>query len=247
MIKINAKDGATIAEFTFCLPHRIERVGHIDSAYSRVLMETLRAIDSNSVRVMVSYPALGARKFFFNQQGSTQMNLADHVPAAAPQKEATQRKFFVAPLADKLPDDGMLQYYPVESVYDLTNAPDRCVLVFSVAAIPVLKCICENTVLFNVDMLYLSGVPGAEYTAAFDEAAWNLTRCAYAPLLSDLRHEVEVAAQVAAQNETVHDREKAHYTRANGSIKALEGVEIASPDAPAPDDADEATETEFKL
>lgn len=149
--------------------------------------------------------------------------------AAQALKESGIKTILVAPLPDVLPDDGLLQYTAVTSVYDLPSVPDRSVALFDVQKdLDLLRLIQNNGPLLGVDTKVLVGLPTAEYTTSFDEAVWQSDRVAYAPLLSELSIATEVAAQTAVKKMTQHDHERAQYTRRDGSVKVDERVVLAS-------------------
>lgn len=158
--------------------------------------------------------------------------------ALAAQDEATKRVFLVCPACEEAPADGVLSYVTVESIYDVKDTPDRSVMMFADPAVPVLALLAANQGLFEVELRYLSGVPGASYTHAFDSAAWNLERVAYATLVSDLRAAADHEQQLRAQNMSVHDRERKQVARADGTVKPFKGY--IGPDGTSPEDGDDA-------
>lgn len=127
---------------------------------------------------------------------------------------------FVAPSPETVPDDGVLGYVVMESIYDLGTVEPGSVVLVRPPLQPILKIVAENPLAFERRLIVLSGLPGAEYTSSFDGATWNCDRVSYAALLADLndarlRAEVETAAL-----ETRVERERKGYTRSNGSVKA---------------------------
>ena len=147
--------------------------------------------------------------------------------------EAVERKdeksegietLFVAPSPETVPDDGVLGYVTMESVYDLGSAEPGSVMLVRPPLHSLLKIVAENPGAFGRRLIVLSGLPGAEYTSTFDGATWNCDRVSYAALLADLndarmRTEVETAA-----SETRIARERKGYTRADGSVKAHDAL-----------------------
>lgn len=147
--------------------------------------------------------------------------------------EAVERKdeksegietLFVAPSPETVPDDGVLGYVTMESVYDLGSAEPGSVMLVRPPLHSILRIVAENPVAFGRRLIVLSGLPGAEYTSTFDGATWNCDRVSYAALLADL-NDARVRAEVeAAANETRVERERKGYTRADGSVKAHDAL-----------------------
>jgi len=126
---------------------------------------------------------------------------------------------FVAPSPDVIPDDGVLAYTTIESIFDIKNVPDRSVILIRPDQLEIISCISEHTTIFNIQLATLTGVPNADYSIAFDEATWRFDKVAYAPFISELRIAGEIEEQLAAQKRTLHDEEKLKYTRKTGEVK----------------------------
>lgn len=142
------------------------------------------------------------------------------------------RPIFVAPASDELPDDGILQYMVVASVYDMKDVPERCVALFDMQrSAEVFKLVCANAPLFGLELRALVGVPGSAYPIQFDEATWNLERVAYAPLISEIRLAAETEQQRRASLLSGHDIERAQYTRSNGTVRVDHKIDLATTEA----------------
>ena len=153
------------------------------------------------------------------------MDLASQIALvdAIERKEETAegvKTLFVAPSPETVPDDGVLGYVVMESIYDLGTVEPGSVVLVRPPLQPILKIVAENPLAFDRRLIVLSGLPGAEYTSSFDGATWNCDRVSYAALLADL-NDARLRAEVeAAALETRVEQERKGYTRANGSVKA---------------------------
>lgn len=221
-ILINTKEGETLAEI---LVSRNRRDCVIDASMSRSVLESLRHFPILFGSVLIRYPALGRRWQILNRKPGVPMNLEQFdIEDEAVNHDLKQ--IFVAPAPSELPDDGVLRYVAVENVYDFAQVPDRAVAVISRHGHAMLKCVAENTPLFGVRLIVLVGIPDAEYSVDFDASTWNLERASYMTLINDVRSASEIEKQIAAESMSVHDHEKARFTRADGTVKSLADFEM---------------------
>lgn len=153
---------------------------------------------------------------------------------------APAKVLYVGPMPDVLPDDGILTYQQIGSVYDFKSVSDRVVCLFDETALPALKCVVEYANLFGVELITMLGVPKAEYGPKFDEIVWRLDRVAYAAFVSELALAMESRANVDAANATQHDRERATYVRNNGTVKQHNSLVLAE----GPDQSEDDSELE---
>lgn len=223
MITIQTRSGRVVAKIE--VGPSSGRSVSIDSALGRTVLEVLRAVPLELMSVRVQYPTVSPLWVVLNSFHLTdhKMNLEQFINDEVVPKSVV-KTLFVAPLGAEIPDDGMLEYSSVEKVYDLSATPDRNVVLFSPAALPVLKCITENSVLFGLELRVLSGLPKTEYTSDFDSIVWNLERVAYSPLLNELRVQSDIEKQLESQSVFQHDDERKSFTRSNGSVKELRDV-----------------------
>jgi len=170
-----------------------------------------------------------------------------NIEAAMAQNEAQKtiensdlKPLLIAPITEQLPDDGILEYVTVESIYDFAKFTAGSVVLVRSEAFDMLRVVSENSKWFGVTLKQLTGVPGADYNVAFDQVVWNLERVAYAPLVSELALDMEVAKETREKNLSVHDRERAQFTRADGSVKKLTGVALVTDEAIEDDDGEAA-------
>lgn len=161
-------------------------------------------------------------------------------------KTEVSKTLFVAPSPDELPDDGVLEYVTVETIFDLKTVPDRSVVLVREEQLEMIRCIAENSTVFDLKFATLTGLPGANYSVSFDEATWAFDKVAYAPFISELRVAGEIESQLEAQNRTVHDVEREKYTRKTGEVKAHTNFSLARSSDDITD-FDTAEDTEFKL
>lgn len=156
------------------------------------------------------------------------MDLEQYLPPSEQTDSAPRKSHFVAPASNMLPDDGVLQYVEIASVYDVQKAPDRSVLLFKPDTYGILQVLAANTKLFEVSLVELVGLPGSEYTADFGKRVWNLEKSAYNSLIADIRVASDAAAILKATEQTTFDREKAQYTRKDGTVKQFDDFVIGS-------------------
>lgn len=164
------------------------------------------------------------------------MNL-DEVIAASETRHTPVKKVeppktvFIAPYTEDLPDDGVLSYTTIESVYDLKSIPDRSVVMLRDDQTALMKCVADNRALFALELVTLTGLPAANYSASFDEVTWAFNKVAYAPFISELRLASEIADQLDSQNKTPYAREKEAYTRKTGEVKQMTAFDVSPVDS----------------
>lgn len=144
-------------------------------------------------------------------------------------REAGIRSVLVAPLPDVLPDDGLLKFVPITSVYELSQVETGTVILIDTERdLDLLKLIQANGPLLGLDTKVLVGLPTADYTVGFDEVVWQSDRVSYAPLLSELSIGEQLKSQTRIEEMTQHDHERAQYTRNDGTVKVDERIVLAS-------------------
>jgi len=200
----------------------------VQATEARVLMGVLRNLPSDHFTVLATYPRIGTETQLLNQR-SISMDIASHLPVEET-VEKEVKTFFVAPAPVEEPQDGILSYFNVSSIYDVAKAPERAVLTFAPDAYDILGVLSSNTRVFGLRLVVLQGVPGSEYIADFDKHSWNLEKASYHALVADIKFSVEQDEQLRAAQATVHDREKAQYTRADGSVKEFSNFTLGSDD-----------------
>lgn len=128
----------------------------------------------------------------------------------------------ICPAGAISPTDGLLDFATVETVSDLIMArPVNAVLMFREESRDLLKCLVEYADLFGVEPVLLSGVPALNYPAEFEADCWELRRVPYHTVVNDLleadRRQKDMTADVQAGSKEA--RERASYTKKNGSVK----------------------------
>lgn len=233
---IRSAEGRIIAEIRFT--EGVEGTGSGLLGVSSNLFRALRFLPRNLVKIDVNYPSLNAKEFFpLNEYRRRSMDIAaaladmsetnDAADTSKTAKSADDsKKLFVAPNPSTSPEDGVLDYSTIESVFDIERIADRVVVLFREDQIELLKCLCDNQVIFNVELTVLGGVPQVDYSADFENATWALKKVAYVPFISELRLAADLQAQLEAQNATAYDREKAGYTRKTGLVKEHKDFEL---------------------
>lgn len=155
-------------------------------------------------------------------------------------RDAGIREVLVAPNPDELPDDGVLTYVVVTSVYDLKDVKEQSVLLIDVETdAELLDLIQQSGPLLGISTRVLVGLPTAEYSRRFDELTWQSERVSYAPLLSEYSIRRQVDDQTRIRNMTAHDHERAQYTRGDGSVRHDRTIVLASAMDKATVDADD--------
>jgi len=198
--------------------------------------------------VLVRYPKLSNSWMKFTTKGNhmdieKQFKLADIKAGKKVDKDQKPTKaVYVAPKTRELPDDGILDYKVVSTVYDIGTLETGDVVQFDGETPDLMKCVLENTKLFGITPYYLAGLPGADYTPEFDAATWSLSRISYSSALEELSTEYKAAAAERARTATVHDVERSGYVRANGNVKEQTKFVIAEPVAAAGDGEDSDNE-----
>lgn len=243
---IRDKKGRIIAELRFAAGENgdANRTDKTKPAQSP-LFRTLKVLPREILKVDVRYIGLGFEEFvpLTQYQGylmDIQAALADHEDAQLSNSKETKeasKMLFVAPISENTPDDGVLLYSTVESLFDLAAIPDRTVVLFRPDQTPMIKCLCDNPTLFDIELRALTGIPETDYSTEFDSVTWSLDRVAYLPFLSELRLASEIGAQLEVETQTDYDREKAVYTRKTGLVKEHKGFLLPSEgeDNPADD------------
>lgn len=202
----------------------------VEDTSPRSLIDWLRNAPSEYVVVHAVYPQVSQEVVHFNRRD--EMDLTKYVEDMESKGQPAEdvKTLFVGPSTGELPDDGVLSYVTAESLYDLKDVPNRSVVLFHPSKYAHLALAAENTKLLGLRLLALSGIPGMEYTADYDRVTWNLERVAYHTLVNDIRVASEVEEALAAQNMSVHDREKAQFSRHDGSVKDMTKFDVAGSD-----------------
>lgn len=78
----------------------------------------------------------------------------------------------------------VIEYIVAESIADVTNRAAGKAISFS--NLRVLECVIEYKDLFGMELVYLSGFPGARYDAVYDKVTWSLDRVSYDQLVADI-------------------------------------------------------------
>lgn len=209
------------------------------SANSRIelnaeLFRTMRFIPRNIMKVDVQYFGIGNENFQpLNQPRRRMMDISaaladaeEHTKTTENTEPSPEKMLFVAPATDKHPDDGVLMYCNIEKLFDVDKIEERSVILFREDQLPLLKCLCDNQSLFQLELRTLTGIPMTDYSPDFENTVWSLEKVAYVPFLSELRLAGELDAQLKAQNSTAYDREKASYTRKTGEVKEHTAFEV---------------------
>lgn len=94
-----------------------------------------------------------------------------------------QRQILICPVPD-LKIEVAVPIVTVVSVFDLaTMVADETTVAVAFSEMRVLECFTKYPDLFDVKIVVLVGVPGADYTPAFEQLAWSYDKVSYDTLL----------------------------------------------------------------
>lgn len=239
MMQIKSQKGKIIAEIKFEVGSGEFGTGRLSSSDNSFLFRALKLIPREYLKADIRYFNIGFEEFiplttYRKHQMDIQAALSDHEEAEKQlghdkPKEAS-KMLFVCPASEHSPDDGVLVFSSIEKILDVATVPDRGVILFRPDQIAILKCLCDNTTLFDLELRVLTGMPETDYSADFESAVWSLDKVAYLPFLSELRLATEIGEQLAASEMTDYDKEKASYTRKSGKVKEHAKYEIVVPE-----------------
>lgn len=113
----------------------------------------------------------------------------------SPEAVSAAARVFVAPQTSRLPEDSFLSYETVEKVPDLVriqslDTADRAKTVIMFPNTDdgrrLLRAFVEYADLFDLQPVALTGVSGADYDIAWEEATYNCPRVAYAAAIDEM-------------------------------------------------------------
>lgn len=147
----------------------------------------------------------------------------------------------LAPLPNVMPDDPSIKYCQVIDIASVQASPPQSVLLFAESDYELLEVIVDHPVLFGFNGMVLSGLPTANYDAQFESRTYTLERVAHATFVNEVIEYARVEAALKDENATSYERERAQYTKANGSVKPhTRHRSVGAADAVEPDDDVEA-------
>lgn len=126
---------------------------------------------------------------------------------------------FVAPIGDRVPDDGVFEYTTINDLSDVGAVAERSVILFRADQNAALSVLSGHGDLFGRAIQPLFGVPGCEYGLWFDDATFGLERVAYGAFVAELRAAAEVAQQLASSERSGTKIESDRYTTASGRVR----------------------------
>lgn len=145
--------------------------------------------------------------------------------------------FLICPDSRSFPEDGVIQYISINDVHDVDTvmrADTKLgvpVAAFGEAALRVLEMLTAYSDLYDIRIVMVDGIPGADYNSKFDSAAWSALRLSYHSLINDL---IEVGRRVeekdASRDLSIYDKQIKQETRSNGSIKEFKAFELPDSD-----------------
>lgn len=225
MLRIIDKEGKVLSEFL------LSSCVDVDVSCSRCVLESLRGAVGP---VFARHPPINRNWHLFNSR-SAEMDLQrEYIKQNGLATTPELKKLLIAPAAEILPDDGILEYVQVVSVYDLKSLPPQAVAMFASDANELVKLISEHPSVFGVEPRVLAGIPGVEYTPDFDAASWNVEKVAYSPFISEIRLGQDIQERIAQESASLYDKERAQVERADGTVKPHD-ADIADEDSVSDD------------
>lgn len=199
----------------------------------RRVISAMRSVPLKNACIFMHVEAVG---FFslLNQNplfGDFQMDIFNQLHAHI-DKAAVNPLLMIAPISNTIPEDGMLVYRTVEKLGDLLETPkaNEVVLVREDQH-DILKCLCEYTALFGVDVIVVSGLPGTTYSPEFESIVWDKPKLAYHSAVNDLievqRRETDTAADV--KGSAIYGKEQQSFVRKTGNVKIFTEFEEDPP------------------
>jgi len=230
MIQVVDASGRVLMEFY------VPREVTLNVTQAARLLDSMR---SSPEVVRFRYPAISQEWYEFNKFKVLKMDLQREILRTEQAKgdKPDVKQILVCPATPELPNDGMLNFIRIATVFDLKDVSDGTVVQFSHDQISILKLIADNSAVMNLDVKVLVGLPEAEYTSDFDSATWQQQRIAYQPFLTDLRLARDMKKQMDEANMTPYAIERKLVERKSGSVKVHE-AEIFTEDRPLADDSD---------
>jgi hypothetical protein len=189
----------------------------------------LSSLRSSEGVMLFRYPKVSKEWLVFENKGRKMDLGREYLRSVNEALEAVDVKsILVCPSTVEVPDDGMLNFVRIANVFDLRDVPSQSVVQFDHMQHDMLKLICDNAAVMNLEVRLLVGLPEAEYTADFDSVTWQLERIAYAPFLTDLRLAKELGKQLEEESATAYAVERRTVERSDGSVK-VHDADLAKP------------------
>lgn len=136
-------------------------------------------------------------------------------------KDVNKIKVLICPARD-LRVDSALEIAAVETLPELVAMLEAQSYVVAIGDLRVTKCFIEYADLLNADIMLLTGVPGCDYTPAYDQVTWSLDRVGYDAL----------ALEVAADERMTRLKEAERPKMAGNKVIPRTADEVNSLDAP---------------
>lgn len=154
-------------------------------------------------------------------------------------KAALYPLLMIAPIANDIPEDGIMMYRTVEKLSDLLETPKpNEVVLFREDQSELLTCLGEYPSLFGVDVIVVSGIPGTTYSPEFESKVWDKPKLAYHSVVNDLIEAQRRAQDMSAdvRDASVYAKEQGTFVRKNGGVKVFTDFEGAGGDGAATDE-----------
>lgn len=113
-------------------------------------------------------------------------------------KEKNLRKVLICPGRD-IRVESAFEINVVENITELTTLLSNNAAALSISDLRVTKLLVEYADIFEVEPVLLSGVPGCDYTPAYEQLTWSLERTGYDALVIEVGAEERMNALKEAE------------------------------------------------
>lgn len=150
----------------------------------------------------------------------------------------------LAPLPLVVHDDSLISSRVCAQVADVLAAEEGEVLLFAEPHVRLLRMVVEYREVFGLQLIVMLGLPDADYAPWFSGVVWGIDSVSYSSVVSELSVEREAVRKAAEKGRSQFEREKAQFSRPDGSVRANDnftavGVTASSHDEGDEDDGDE--------
>lgn len=141
----------------------------------------------------------------------------------------------LAPLPPVVHDDSLVSSRACVQVADVLAAEEGEVLLFAESNVALLQMVVEYREVFGLQLVVMLGLPDADYAPWFTGVVWGIDSVSYSSVVSELSVEREATRKAAEKGRSQFDREKAQFSRPDGSVRANDNFTMVGA-APSDDD-----------
>lgn len=194
----------------------------VKTQYNRHLMSWLRSVPHDLGIVTAFYPNLNLSTHL---NGNNQMDIYGTEKRMLIERNKKEENSpplpvrLIAPSPHVLPDDGALKYAVVTNIADVSTIDEKAVILIGPDDTDLLRCMLEYSKLFGCSFQVLDGLPEADYSAEFRSITFPLAKISYPAFIAELAEfkRLADASDTAAMSQ--YDKERAQFTRADGTVK----------------------------